>query len=145
MSKWRIICVDDDDDTREAMAHVAMMYPHVMFYLHRSMGGVEHTLSLLARQGQTPTSVIVDISLEDGSGRALTVDIRRREFVYDKPNYIDIFWYTGWEFDLDDNHDPLTQTFYACGVKHLFKKPYAVTDLFERVFLMSGIPLNTPL
>jgi DNA-binding NarL/FixJ family response regulator len=140
-AKWQIVCVDDDEETRELLKVAAMVYPHVLFYLHHTKAGGERTL---ARQNYAVDAVILDIALEDGSGREATDAIRKKEPNYGHKKPIEIFWYTGWPIDLNNDYDPMTQTYYACQVRQLFRKPYAPTDMFEMILNFLKIPLKSP-
>ncbi len=126
----RIICVDDDVDTVELMAVAAMDYPDKMFYLHHSVAG---GLKRLHQLNYNVNAIILDISLEDGSGRQLTEHIRNHESNYGRTKKIPIFWYSGWKINLNDTYDPITQTFYACGVVKLFVKPVSPIDMFKEI------------
>lgn len=128
-----IICVDDDKETIDMMAFTAMSYGDAaMFHLHQSIGGA---LKRLAHLHYNVAAIILDISLEDGSGRELTEHIRNHEQNYGRSTKIPIFWYTGWKIDLEDVHDPFTQTFYACEVVKLFVKPTTPQEMFDEVLM----------
>lgn len=137
--RWNIICVDDNADTIDIMATAAMAFPHVMFYLHHTKAGGERTL---ARRNYNVDAVVLDISLEDGSGREATDAIREKEPYYGHPKQIEIFWYTGWPIDLNNSYDPMVQTFYACGVQTIFRKPFPPSEMFRHILTSLDIPLE---
>lgn len=138
---WKIVCIDDDPDIEKLLAHAAMEYPHVMFYIHKTKSGGEHRLVI---ENYEVDAVVLDIALQDGSGREATKSIRKKEHLYPPHKMIEIFWYTGMDIDLDNIYDPRTQTYYACQVRQLFKKPYPADDMFKVILTFLGIPLKNP-
>lgn len=126
----RILFVDDEQDSIDMMEAAAMNYPQIMFYLHRSIAGGMRTLH---ERNFDIDAVILDLSLTDGSGRRATEDIREQETIRGKDQKTAIFWYTGWPIDLDDEENPLTETFNNCGVAKVFRKPYGSVSMIEEV------------
>lgn len=77
--------------------------------------------------------IVTDLSMPRMNGITLTEQIRRTERLLRRSAPINIFWFTGWEFDLDDPFDPITEAFTEHSVIKIYKKPLCPTDLLTDV------------
>lgn len=132
----RIFCVDDDPNLIEIMRTIMMNYPRISSHLHHSIAGASKILNFYHYDVD---AIILDMSLEDGSGRKFTSQIRHQEKVFSLPKPIAIFWYTGWPIDLNDLYDPNTQAYYAYSVAELFSKSIDAPTLIPKIMTRLGL------
>ena len=94
-------------------------------------GGIS-ALKKLAMINYRVDAVVTDLAMSDMDGITLTEAIRRNERIR-RINPIDIYWFTGYDYDDQNPADPITAAMEELGVKKVFKKPYLPMDIIKEV------------
>lgn len=94
-------------------------------------GGIS-ALKKLAMLGYKVDAVVTDLAMSDMDGITLTEAIRRNERIR-RLEPMDIYWFTGYDYDQDNPADPIRMAADELGVKKIFVKPYLPTDIINEV------------
>jgi CheY-like chemotaxis protein len=121
--------VDNDLDYL-AMVELAAQTQHTFIAIEN--GGIS-ALGKLAKMNYEVDAIVTDLAMRDMDGITLTEQIRRNENIRRTARQIDIYWFTGYDYDAKDPNDPIARGIIQNNVKKVFTKPYAVTSIFEEV------------
>lgn len=121
--------VDNDLDYLEMVEHAAS----VSDTLALIQNGGQSALKKLAMLDYNVDAIITDLAMSDMDGITLTEQIRRQERIRRAPRPIDIYWFTGFGYRPDDDHDPITIAAKSLDVKKVFAKPYDVLEIVNEV------------
>jgi CheY-like chemotaxis protein len=127
--KVRIMFVDNDLDYL-AMIELASRTQHTFIAIEN--GGIS-ALGKLAKMNYDVDAIVTDLAMRDMDGITLTEQIRRNEKIRRKERPIDIYWFTGYDYDSNDPNDPITRASNMNEIKKVFVKPYDVFLIFEEV------------
>lgn len=117
-TKLRIMVVDDSLEEVRMLEYLASVDDTVIAIRR---GGIS-ALEFLHRLDYEIHGVITDLSMPDMDGITLTEQIRRQERLRSKLIPIKIIWYTGWDYDENDENDPIIEAKNKLGVLRIYRK-----------------------
>ena len=122
--KRRLMIVDDDLDVLPLYEIAGESEDTLLTIQTGALSALKHLDAL----GYQVDAVILDLSMPDMDGIALTRQIRRNEEIRGTDKPIKIFWFTGY---------PINDTINAAGkqykITEIFQKPESPVDIVNRV------------
>lgn len=128
-TKRRIMIVDDDLDMVPIYELVAEIEDTVIAIRK----GGPSALEFLNDLKYNVDAIILDLSMPVMDGITLTRLVRQNENLWGKDRRIEVFWFTGYDFDPKNPFDPIMMAKEELGVKTIFRKPYEPVTLIRAV------------
>ena len=125
-----ILFVDNDWDQIKLIKETAKHLDGVFVTIQK---GGESALEYLTQNDNDVDAIVLDLAMPFMSGLELTRLLRIKQFKEEVYPPFEIFWATGYTIDLSNDYNPVTQDYYAYGVRKMFTKPYDVADIVAEI------------
>lgn len=137
----RIMLVDDDVDQLDLWELISKTEGVILSIRKGALSALEW----LERVNYDIDAIVMDLSMPDMDGLTLTREIRNNENIRSKRNPILIFWFTGWQYDADNPHNPVTIAEKEFGIRKVWYKGTQDSDPVQilhevRDIILSGAP-----
>ena len=126
----RLMWIDDEPFDLDLMEQIAVQERVTFMFEDNAYDALKE---LHRRHYRGYDAIVMDISMPTMNGRKLTEELREKERMFQLEKPLEIFWYTGWKFDLENPEDPFARTFNECCVRKLFIKAEPEQDPLSMV------------